>query len=337
LRSMGSGMVIGVTADTLTATGTNWQAGALKGMKFAPDSTQARYFTVVDNDATSLRIDPAEGDLTQATASGLSFNGVYPFTKVSVLGKGRLNSLDRFAVSDELLIDGSTLIATGINANRLTLRNGALLSQWRTTTSQEFKLDLAIGTLSIDGVSKIDASSRGYLGAWQGGNNTNIGRWNGNNAVKGSSGYNGGSYGGYGALYGGGVVGQVYGDPLNPNESGSGGGSAYSGYKAGSGGGLICIKADTISLDGSIIADGQTSGSYGGGGSGGGIRIDAGTLSGAGYLYARGGSSSYGGGGGGRISIYYGTLTLPQGNVIASGAASSQPGFAGTVIFSLLP
>ena len=136
LRSMGSGVVSDVTPDTLTTSGSSWQPGALKGMRFAPDVTQSRYFTVIDNDATSLRIDPAEGDLTQATARGLTFSGVYAFTKVSVLGKGRLTGFDRFAVVDELLLDGSTLVTNSINTDRLTLRNGGLLSQWRTTTGQ---------------------------------------------------------------------------------------------------------------------------------------------------------------------------------------------------------
>ncbi|MFA4917603.1 MAG: hypothetical protein WC560_13160, partial [Syntrophales bacterium] len=179
LRSMGSGVVTDVTADTLTTSGVNWQAGSLKGMKFAPDVTRTQYFTVVDNDAASLRIDPAEGDLTQATARGLTFSGVYAFTKVSILGKARLTSLDRFAVSDELLIDGSTLVTNAVTADKLTIRNSGLMSQWRTTTSQEFKLDLSIGTLSIDSTSKIDVSARGYLGAYQSGNGS-IGRTYGN-------------------------------------------------------------------------------------------------------------------------------------------------------------
>lgn len=330
LRSLGSGVVNDVTADTLTAGGVNWQPGALKGMKFAPDVTQSRYFTVIDNDATSLRIDPAEGDLTQATARGLIYSGVYAFTKVSVLGKGRLTCFDRFVVDDELLVDGSTLVTNNITADKITVRNGGLISQWRTTTSQEFKLELAVGTLSIDTASKVDVSGRGYLGAYQGGNNTGTGRTNGNTITGGSSSYSGGSYGGYGGYYSGAVA-AVYGDQTNPNEFGSGGGGD-SGSPGGNGGGLVRINAGTISLDGSIVAP---SGYYGGGGSGGGIRIDAGILSGAGLIYARGGGSpnNRGGGGGGRIALYCGSITLPSSNVAASGGSGSASGKAGTVFF----
>jgi hypothetical protein len=332
LRSMGSGVVSDVTADTLTASGTSWQPGALKGMKFAPDVTQNRYFTVIDNDVTSVRIDPAEGDLTRFTARGSAFSGVYAFTWVSILGKGRLTSLDRLAVSDEVLVDGSTLVTTALSAVRLTLRNGGLLSQWRTTTSREYLLDLSVDALSIDTSSRIDVTGRGYLGAYQGGNG-NAGRTNGNTATGGSTNYSGGSYGGYGGYYGG-TVNTLYGDLLNPNESGSGGGGdSYN--PGGNGGGLVRITAGAITLDGSIVADGQTapSGYYGGGGGGGGIRIDAGALSGAGVIQARGGSSpnSRGSGGGGRIAIYHGAMTLPQANVSASGAATSYPGGAGTI------
>ena len=331
-RAIGSGVVFDVTTDTLTTLGASWQPGALKGLRFAPDVTQNRYFTVIDNDATSLRIDPAEGDLTTATDRGLTFGGVHAFTKVSILGKGRLTSLDRFAVSSEVLVDGSTLVTTAISTDRLTLRKGSLLSQWRATTAQEYMMDLSINTLLIDTSSMIDVTGRGYLGAYQSGNGS-AGRTNGNTATGGSTSYSGGSYGGYGGYYSGAVT-AVYGDALNPNQVGSGGGGD-SGSPGGNGGGLVRITAGTIALDGSIVADGQPapSGYYGGGGSGGGIRIDAGAMSGGGFISARGGGSpnNRGSGGGGRIAIYSGARTLPQANVIASGAGTSYPGGAGTI------
>jgi len=342
LRSLGSGTVTDVTPTTLTASGAAWQPGALKGMKFAPDVTQARYFTVIDNSATTLTIDPAEGDLTQATGRGLTYSGVYLFTKLSVLGKGRLTSLDRLVVSDELLVDGSTLLSQNLTADKLTIHNSGLLSQLRTTTSQEYRLELATGTLSIDSTSKIDVSSRGYLGGNSGGNSSTYGRTVGNTITGGSNYYGGGSYGGYGGSYSNYAVAAVYGDPANPNDLGSGGGCGNTG---GNGGGLVRIKAQSLILDGSILADGGNAQYNGGGGSGGGIRIDATTLAGSGYIYARGGTTqntnyTSGGGGGGRIAVYYGSMSLPQANVSAaggSGAASGTPGGAGTVRFSLLP
>jgi len=333
-RSLGTGVVIAVTPDTLTTTGVNWQPGSLKGMRFAPDASQARYFTVIDNDATNLHIDPTQGDLTQATSPGLTFSGVYPFSRVSVLGKARVTTFDPIAVTDELVVDNSTLVPIAVSGNKLTVRNGGLLTQWRTTTSQGYGVNVSIGTLSIDATSKIDVSGRGYLGAYQGGNNYNNGRTFGNTTNGGSTNYSGGGYGGYGGSYSSGVLNALYGDPANPNEVGSGG-AGDSNQPGGNGGGLVRVTAGIVQLDGSIIADGQNapSGYYGGGGSGGGILVDAGTLSGSGYIYSRGGSSpnSRGGGGGGRIAVHYGTMTMPQSNLVASGSATGYQGGAGTI------
>ncbi len=237
-------------------------------------------------------------------------------------------------------MDGSTLAVNDVRANKVTLKNGGLLTHWCTSTSLVYKLELNVtANLFLDTTSKIDVSSRGYLGAYSSGNNSYVGRTNGNTTTGGSSNSSGGSYGGYGGYYSGAVA-AVYGDPLNPNEPGSGAGSDASSWPGGNGGGLARIKAGSIQLDGTILADGQTGNYNGGGGSGGGIRIDAGMLSGAGFIYARGGGSSgynRGGGGGGRIAINYGMMTLPQGNVVVSGAATSHPGYAGTVRFTLLP
>ena len=80
------------------------------------------------------------------------------------------------------------------------------------------------------------------------------------------------------------------------------------GAPVGNGGGLVRIVAQTIQLDGSLIANGGeiTSASPIAAGSGGGVRIDVGTLAGAGQITAKGGDTlNAGGGGGGRVAIYY--------------------------------
>ena len=102
------------------------------------------------------------------------------------------------------------------------------------------------------------------------------------------------------------------------------------------------IAAGSVILDGSIQADGGSGTYYSGGGSGGGVRIDADTLTGSGHIYARGGANTnanrYGGaGGGGRIAIYYQTMSLPVGNIVANGGKSGdgsnsgRNGGAGTI------
>jgi hypothetical protein len=243
-------------------------------------------------------------------------------------------------IPTDLTMDNSSLTVSGDVhvAGTLWLNNKSQLSHSAATTAVTYKLDIQAGSLNIDSTSKIDVSGRGYLG----GNNSN-GYTYGN--VFGSTYQSGGSYGGLGGVYGGSTNG-VYGNQLNPNEVGSGGGSSGTSYPGGNGGGLVRITAGTLSLDGTILADGG--GSYydpyygyggGSGGSGGGIRIDATTLSGGGYIYARGGSagSPRGGGGGGRIALYYGDMSLPTTNIIASGGSGGRNGGAGTIHYSLFP
>ena len=115
----------------------------------------------------------------------------------------------------------------------------------------------------------------------------------------------------------------AYGDLFSPNETGSGGGGNSS-YPGGNGEGLV-----------RIVGRYGKAGRYDPGRwrqrhilrrwrqDGGGIRIEADTLTGNGKIYARGGASPEvnrdgGGGGGGRIAIYYQTMSLPVGNIVAS-------------------
>ncbi len=118
----------------------------------------------------------------------------------------------------------------------------------------------------------------------------------------------GGSYGGLGGRGNSGdIPNSSYGNYLEPVELGRAGCQGNS-----KGGGAAAISAETIWLDGDILANGVTLGDYSGGGSGGSIWINANTLKGGGILSAGGSggrrgyaSVGYGGGGGGRIAVYY--------------------------------
>jgi hypothetical protein len=337
IHALGSGVVTDLTATSITTSGAAWQPGTLKGLKFNPDVTKNKLFTIVDNDATTLLIDPTEGDLTQVTAMGLTYAGTYAFTKMTVAGKARVSCLDRFVIATELTVDGSTFVSNNIAADKVTVKNSGLLSHWPATTAATYRMELnAITSANIDSTSSIDASGRGYLGAWQGGNSTYSGRTLGNTTSGSSSGSSGGSYGGLGGTLNGSANG-AYGDMTNPNELGSGGGTEWNFHPAGNGGGLVRIKTGSLTLDGSIQANGG-GGDAGSGGSGGGIRIEATTVAGTGVINAKGGSSNQrAGGGGGRIAIHYGTMNLPQANVTASGGTGTANGGAGTIHYSLLP
>ncbi|MEK7369085.1 MAG: hypothetical protein AABZ62_05415, partial [Planctomycetota bacterium] len=288
LRSLGLGVITDITANSLTNSNSLWIPGSLRGHKVNPNMNQDKIFTIVDNDAATLYIDDqAEGDLRLAAAIGDMYTGIYPLNSLNIMGKARVSSLDPFVMNAGVIIDGSTLVANNIKADNISITNSGLLSHWDATTTSGYKLELnAASSLTIDAASKIDATGKGYLGGWQGGNNSSTGRTLGNTATGGSTYYNGGSYGGLGGIYSGGSVNAVYGDLTNPAELGSGGGGHpnASWVYGGNGGGLVRIGVGKLSLDGKIIADG-TQGNPNetdGGGSGGGIRIEVGTLSGTG-------------------------------------------------------
>ena len=78
----------------------------------------------------------------------------------------------------------------------------------------------------------------------------------------------------------------VYGDFRDPADPGSGGGTDGNGTFGGTGGGLVRITAQTVQLDGPLVADGAP----GGGGccAGGGIKLIVTTLRGTGSLRATG-------------------------------------------------
>jgi hypothetical protein len=72
----------------------------------------------------------------------------------------------------------------------------------------------------------------------------------------------------------------------------------------------VRITADTLQLDGTLLANGQNGANYNGGGSGGSIWLDVGTLQGSGSIQANGGlhansPGDSGDGGGGRVAVYY--------------------------------
>ncbi len=227
--------------------------------------------------------------------------------------------------AQQLVLSGTNLtVATEhqmpITVSSLSLLQGATLTTWPTTLTQEFKLFLTVtNTFLVDNSSKVNLTGCGYL----------AGRTEDN--ASGTSGNGGGSYGGLGgAGYYDGKPNPVYGDYRDPSDLGSGSG------REGVGGGLARISAKNMVLDGVLQANGTGGGWNTAGGSGGGIRLDVGTLSGTGTMTASGGPGivDAGSGGGGRIAVYYNTLNgfnlrniFTLGGTVSSGSS----GGAGTI------
>ena len=280
--------------------------------------------------------------MTDAVGNHLSNNVHLPFTTqapVALTITGRGSSSSPFVVAtgrySTVAISSSYVVFDGlVAADSISITSSSALSHYGATTTTVSKLYVQTNSLSIDGTSKIDVSGKGYLGGWQGSNSSDSGRTNDNTTSGGSTATNGASYGGLGGMTNtSSTVNSAYGDIYDPNQFGSGGGGGYSSYyksyfHGGNGGGMVRLKTTgTLTLNGSILANGMASNDYfaGGGGSGGGIRIDVGTLAGIGSISAKGGESKYddnynnyhwgnGGGGGGRIAIYYDSMTLPAGS-----------------------
>lgn len=150
----------------------------------------------------------------------------------------------------------------------------------------------------------------------------------------------GGGYGGAGGNSSAGAVGGTnYGPATKPVDRGSGGGSGANTYFGGSegGGAVQMIVGGTLSLDGSVSANGNPGlQDDSGGGSGGSIWITAGALTGTGNISATGGDGDLfggGGGGGGRIAIYAPSNTF-AGGMSVSGGLGANSGQAGSIFIS---
>jgi hypothetical protein len=327
----------GLSAGTGVYTTRNGGAGTI----YLKDRAQTNGDLILNNNGVS-------------TTTATPFNGG-TYANLAVTGANIAINGD-LTLPGDLTLDNSqlTFVTGKLNvAGALTLKNTSTLTHAVSTTTTSYQLEVQAASIIIDSASKIDVTGKGYLGGWISGNS-------GNGMTRdpatglptitgGSYTQNGGTYGGLGGITNtGGTVNASYGDLMNPDEVGSGGGGAYnnSGYPGGNGGGLVKITAGTLTLNGSIIAEGGKSptSNYAGGGSGGGVLINVYTLAGSGTISAKGGDGSTnnqggGGGGGGRIAIYYDAMTLPTANIITSGgkygsgATASYNGADGTIYY----
>jgi hypothetical protein len=265
-------------------------------------------------------------------------------------------------VRGDLVVDGhgvatadeSTPMPAGVDVDNATFRNGArvaltsplvvrgtlqIVSNSIVThpLSQESGLRIEAASLLIDSNSMIDVTARGYRGGGRDGNAALEGLTT--NGASGATYRSGGSHGGLGASYLGGVPNPVYGVATNPALLGSGGSQGAFSTLGGNGGGRITLfVASNLVVHGSVRADGGGGAGYqAGGGSGGAVLIRAGTLSGLGAISANGGGVEVAGGGG-RVAIYYGVLTADTNRISAlAGQGGNASGAAGTVYLDQEP
>ncbi|QLY26674.1 hypothetical protein [Bdellovibrio sp. KM01] len=232
---------------------------------------------------------------------------------------GDYTSAGVVTITGAVTLNPGTYIFTSLIVNSTLTING--------DTTNNSGVIITSPTLTVGASGSINANAKGYAG------NAGIG--------KGSESM-GGCHGGFGGW--GGTLGEFctpYAATLTPTTLGSGGGIGGS-NTPGAGGGAIKLEVSgTLTVTGSITANGgASSGSSGatkaGGGAGGSIWIVAGTITGAGPIRANGGNgtSGYsGGGGGGAILVSYVTSTY-SGTISAVGGTGggSYNGYSGSAL-----
>ena len=196
---------------------------------------------------------------------------------------------------------------------------------------------LQVNNLTVETDGVITANGQGYA--------PGTGPGVGGNTINGLAG--GGGHGGQGgSSSSGNSGGATYGDLSAPITLGSGGGNSGGESISGAGGGAIRLDVSgTLTINGTISADGNNSGTYwsaGAGGAGGSIWISANTMIGNGSITANGGVANCdpwcyrgGGGAGGRIAVEADNLA-PTIQFSAQGGSGNQPGGEGTVYFGIV-
>ncbi|PIT87296.1 MAG: hypothetical protein COU31_03730, partial [Candidatus Magasanikbacteria bacterium CG10_big_fil_rev_8_21_14_0_10_40_10] len=216
--------------------------------------------------------------------------------------------------------NSSTQSITG----NLTVASGGLLTHTANATEHLYSVSFSTNNITIASGGKVDVDGMGYDGG--------DGYHDGSGPGAGKLGGSGGGHGGDGGVTSVAVAGgDAYCDSSNPNTIGSGGGG-NGGWWGEHGGGLIkFIAVDTITINGTITADGKEAANHIGGAAGGGIKLSADTITGTPQSFTIIGSNgltdSYGGGGGGCALVeYYTTTTIVEGSVNKSGGTGNGSG-----------
>ena len=246
-----------------------------------------------------------------STRTARYIDGQYTF--ITNRGEYRFSSL-RIKNGAFLTFDNSKLKKVPFTVGRLELNFGAVLQvSW---------LELKASDVVIHSGAVLDLSGQGHEheeGPGAGGRYQSVGT--------------GAGHGGYGGQNTG-NLGTWYGSALNPNVTGSGGGSSTHG-SGGKGGGYLNLEiVRELQLEGTIKVDATNAqATNSGGGSGGSVWISADDILGNGLLSARGGNghSLGGGGSGGRIGIYLRKPMSFEGLLTAEGGTGQEAGAAGTL------
>jgi hypothetical protein len=298
--------------------------------------------------AITFRTNSFAGTLSARGGAGAHYGGagtIYTSGNPGILPPAPGAPTPPQLVIDNGGIRGSnTLVSTSINGANLVVGSGAAVilgaqqMNWGALTissnasvgvsgSGAFVVNIT-GNATIQPGGTIRLDGQGFTANT--GPGFGVGQYNSN--IGSGSGAGHGGYGSAGMITSGGLS---YDSISTPSQSGSGGGSSSPTNGSAGGGAMHLLVGGTLTVNGSITAngiDGIPSGA--GGGSGGALWLNAGTLSGSGAISAIGGDGEFfgggGGGGGGRIATYFnsnqftGTFSAEGGEgFLASGGAGT--------------
>ncbi|MBU0639235.1 MAG: hypothetical protein KKB50_10260, partial [Planctomycetes bacterium] len=324
----GSGGSVYVTAGVMEGSGTISAVGGQGGyLQYTGGGAGGRIALYADFDAFSW-VTPAHGGAGKVYGgAGTAYfretpnpTGVVVIDNNSVVGAWTpLTSPEAF---DLAIRHGAIAVPdAALTVGDFAINSGAYMKQ----RSGGPAVDLTVqGDALIDVGASLDTTGRGH------------GAVTGPGAGISEASYGSGAgYGGEGGRSQNVLGGPSYGSILAPTDFGSGGGNG-SGGSGGSGGGAIRLDVTgTLTIDGSLIADGNNAGPNAGGGSGGSVYLTVDTLAGTGAISANGGLSgqgTYAGpGGGGRIAIEFATDTFAGTMSARTGANGYRFGGAGTI------
>jgi hypothetical protein len=249
----------------------------------------------------------------QARASFCSFPGGAGTIYTKIIGQ-----TDPLVVVDNGGIAG---VGTGVSSSEslwLTATNGGIVAAMTSLNLRGLHVSTKAGVTTADAGSRLNLSVQGDVLIDQGGTVTvdgkgyPVGSNHGPGAAPNATSYAGGaSYAGRGGsgYYGAPAGGVTYGSITQPLDFGSAGGTGNGEPGSAGGGAMQMAVTGTLTLNGTITANGiSDTPAHGGCGSGGSILLNIGTLQGSGSISANGGSGRSdcdgGAGGGGRIAIY---------------------------------
>ena len=321
--------------------GSGWAAGGA-GTIYLKPSGDANGSIIIDNNDQLTTFDYTIGTITFnaitvrnygnlgiGASANISYNSLNWGTKGILTDNGGTFPLITNGGSVTVPETSRLVINTPRSYTGMTV-NGTLTHS-NNVNSDQNKLILTVnGDVTVGQFGSINVTGKGYS------------RTNGPGVPTGGVYYNAG--GGYGGGGGAGkdnaTGGSTYGSAYQPTNLGSsGGGYSQSGYYSGSGGGAMKLTiSGTLTVNGSIKADGMDYADRppSAGGSGGSIYLIIGMLSGSGSISSNGGNgyvsgtNSGGAGGGGRIAIYYSDKTYNGAVTVAGGTGYAGYTAAGT-------